>query len=294
MKLGTPSIQPVPWKAYREKESFEDFTFILAYPILFTGTKALQNGKTKELWQFQKAFSLKTEGWSVSRLRRKILLECLKKSRLLRLAEKSFQWDQHTQRALLYNHFSLSAESVHWSKNLVGFMLAAWYMVCPAPAGKDGGLLSSSSLEKKQEQSVPGQRGFFPVQARKWPKHWPQKKCGPKLQDGKVHLGLLPYQVSPHFLHRGVRHQPTFSCFLKKWCKVELCWHCSVYSHIAGCCREGKSEIKENQQNQNPGPDHDFSYLKILQRHPGNGEWGANRKCSISIEKLGRNVWRKH
>lgn len=130
--------------------SFEDFIFILAYPILFTGTKALQSRKTKELWQFQKAFSLKTQGWSVSRLRSKILLECLKKLGLLRLAEKAFQWDQHTQRALLYNHFSLSAESIHWSKNLIGFMLAAWYMVCQTPAGKDVGFLSSSSLEKKR------------------------------------------------------------------------------------------------------------------------------------------------
>lgn len=149
---------------------FEDFTFILAYPILFTGTKALQSRKTKELRQFEKAFSLKTEGWSVSRLRRKILLECLKKLGLLRLAEKAFQWDQHTQRALLYNHFPPSAESGHWSKNLVGFMSAVRYMVSQAPAGKDGGFLSSSGLEKEQEQPVPSQwveLGLFPSPRQK-------------------------------------------------------------------------------------------------------------------------------
>lgn len=190
-------MQPVPWKTYRETVSFEAFVFILAYPILFTGTKALQSRKTKELWQFQKAFSLKTEGWSVSRLRRKILLECLKKLGLLRLAEKAFQWDQHTQRALLYNHFSLSAKSVHWSTNLIGFMLAAWYMVYvrlvqaktvgfwAPPAWRRNG----TSLCLVSESYW----GFFPVWARKRPKHWPQKKRGLKLQDGKVQLSLLLY-----------------------------------------------------------------------------------------------------
>lgn len=230
-RLEALVIWPVPWKTYREIVSFEDFIFILAYPVLFTGTKALQSRKTKALRQFQKAFSLKTEGWSVSRLRCKILLECLKKLGLQRLAEKAFQWDQHTQRALLYNRFSLSTESVRWRKNLIGFMSAASYLVCQTPTARDGGLLSSSSLEEKGEQFVAGQWCFFPL-GKKW-KKW--ENVTPALAaEENVVWSCKMERCSWACYHSGCHHTlsstelgivPIFSWFQKNRCNVELHRH---------------------------------------------------------------------
>lgn len=82
---------------------------------------------------------------------------------------------------------SLSAQFMHWSKSLAGFMLAAWSEVCQTPRGKERGFLSSSRPQKELEQFVLGQwfvLGLFPS---------PSQKATPALAAGTC--GGLKLQV---------------------------------------------------------------------------------------------------
>lgn len=134
---------------------------------------------------------------------------------------------------------SLSAQFTHWSKSLTGFMLAAWSVVCQTPRGRDRRLLSSSRLQKKLEQFVPGQwclLGLFPSPSQKAAPALAAGPCGGlKLQGKRVQLGLLLCcHHIPHFHHASCPLSQDFkksdvmqsSCI---WlCVLAYCW---VLSH---------------------------------------------------------------
>lgn len=207
------------WQTCRVMVSLEDFTFSL--PLLLRLQAPEPFRAAKELWQFQKAFSLKTVGWSVSRLRCKILLECLKKLGLLRLAEKAFQRDQHTQRRLLYNNFSLSVGSIPWSKNPIS--ACSRQGLGAAEHFQQGERIGSASATPNGTHW-----GLFRLQGRRGPERWLWKTVVWCSKEERCSCAGLQYRASPHFVCLGVRHQPIFLWFFEKLPDVELWWHCRV------------------------------------------------------------------
>lgn len=166
---------------------------------------------------------------------------------------------------------SLSAQFIHWSKSLTGFVLAAWAVVCQTPRGKDRGFWAPPDCRRNWSSLCLVSDvywGFFPVQARKPLQHWLQE-CVVVWSSKVERCSWGCHSAATTFptQHRKAPC-PISQDFQKSDAMQSFCiWLCMVCYHIVGCCVKGKSGVKAKQQNQNLGLDQEFSHLKISQRH---------------------------
>lgn len=132
----------------------------------------------------------------------------------------------------------LSAQFIHWSKSLAGFMLAAWSELCQTPRGKDRGFLSSSRLQKELEQFVPGQWFVQELFTQSKPKSNPSTRCrdvwwseAPGCKGAVGVAAVLP----PHSLHSPGKHHAHFPRIFKNLVSRRALLYLPLYCVLAYC-----------------------------------------------------------